>query len=299
MSKNTISGPERLLAFMLERHRIYQRRFVEKLLPPWTEDTILQRFKFTNVYRELDRVTIWIREHIREPYAKHPNLWFMLCLARQINWPPMLQELMNKSAWPTGTWNPRKARDIMQRWKAAGRKCYTGAYMLNAHGVDINDPKDKAYFTCYYVLNKLWKERDKVILPALKENSLQVFCDTIQQYHGWGGFTAYEAACDLRWTRYLKNATDINTWANVGPGAVRGLNRVYDRELKTPVKQEPALAEMRNLLLYLQKKWPKDWPVLELREVEHSLCEADKYERVRLGEGRPRALFTSGCLVDG
>ncbi len=30
------------------------------------------------------------------------------------------------------------------------------------------------------------------------------------------------------------------------------------------------------------------WPPLELREIEHSLCEFDKYERVRLGEGKPK-----------
>jgi len=28
-----------------------------------------------------------------------------------------------------------------------------------------------------------------------------------------------------------------------------------------------------------------------MREIEHSLCEFDKYERTRLGEGRPRAKY--------
>ncbi len=291
----TLTGIDRLLAFMLERHQIYLRRFVEKLPPPWTDDPILRKFKFTNIYRELDTVTIWIREHIREPYAKHPNLWFMLCLARQINWPDTLQELMDKGAWPVDTWNPRKARAVMLARKARGDKLYTGAYMLTAHkGRDPATPPDKAYLTCYPVLTPLWKEREKIALPALEKKSLQAFCEMLKPYHGWGGFTSYEVACDLRWTRYLKDASDINTWANAGPGAVRGLNRVFGREPKASLNQKIALDEMRLLQQQIQKRWPKAWPALELREIEHSLCEFYKMEKVRLGEGRPRSLFNSG-----
>jgi hypothetical protein len=28
-----------------------------------------------------------------------------------------------------------------------------------------------------------------------------------------------------------------------------------------------------------------------MREVEHTLCEFDKYERVRTGEGKPRGVY--------
>jgi hypothetical protein len=31
---------------------------------------------------------------------------------------------------------------------------------------------------------------------------------------------------------------------------------------------------------------------LEMRDIEHSLCEFDKYERVRLGQGKPRSKYT-------
>jgi hypothetical protein len=37
--------------------------------------------------------------------------------------------------------------------------------------------------------------------------------------------------------------------------------------------------------------WPKDWPKLEMRDVEHTLCEFDKYERVKAGEGQMRAKY--------
>ena len=32
-------------------------------------------------------------------------------------------------------------------------------------------------------------------------------------------------------------------------------------------------------------------PTLEMREIEHSLCEFDKYQRVKHGEGKPRSIY--------
>lgn len=43
-----------LMKFASERHLIYKRR--EAGQPkPWTKDKILRTFRFTNMYRELDR----------------------------------------------------------------------------------------------------------------------------------------------------------------------------------------------------------------------------------------------------
>ncbi|HAT63685.1 MAG TPA: hypothetical protein DCS66_03655, partial [Flavobacteriaceae bacterium] len=77
---------ERFFDYINERHSIYLKR--QKRDPfPWTEDEILQTFSFCNVFRELDTVTIWLRQNWREPYADHPNLPFAMSMARQINWP--------------------------------------------------------------------------------------------------------------------------------------------------------------------------------------------------------------------
>jgi hypothetical protein len=112
------------------------------------------------------------------------------------------------------------------------------------------------------------------------------------KYTGFGGFMAYEVACDLRYTRYLKSAPDLRTWAHAGPGAKRGLNRLLGKGAKErPFLSDAAAAEsMCWLLGKIDAAWPHA-PALELREIEHSLCEFDKYERARLGEGRPRSYF--------
>src|SRR4051794_11546712 len=70
--------------------------------PPWTSDAIIAKYRFCNVRREDDRVTVWIRKNIRERYANDPNLWFMLAIGRWINWPDTLAELQAAGfgAWP-------------------------------------------------------------------------------------------------------------------------------------------------------------------------------------------------------
>ena len=37
--------------------------------------------------------------------------------------------------------------------------------------------------------------------------------------------------------------------------------------------------------------WPGGWPGWSMREVEHWLCEFDKYERARLGEGKMKRKY--------
>lgn len=283
-----MSKAEPLLRFMKARHAIYLKR-AEGAPKPWTRDPILQSYRFCNVYRELDTVTVWIRENIRAPYADHSNLWFMLAMARQINWPDTLQEIMDEGAWPRARYDWERVRKIMLARQARGDQLYTGAYMLNAHGTKPDDPKDKAFFTTKLVLDSVWQNRN-IIGTAFQERFMREAWSSLLPHHGWGPFTAYEVVCDARHTRYGERWCDINAWANPGPGAKRGLNRLAGRPLKFPVKEAQAVEEMRHLLSVIGPKWPHK-PALELREIEHSLCEFDKYERVRLGEGRPRSTY--------
>ena len=43
---------------------------------PWTDDRILRDYYFTNVYRELDKTTVWFRENVRDPLRDDPRVIF-------------------------------------------------------------------------------------------------------------------------------------------------------------------------------------------------------------------------------
>jgi len=279
MTREKIPGLQMFFAFVSERHRIYLRRQAGEP-PPWTEDPILQRYRFCNIFRELDKVTIWIRENWRGPYSEHKNLWFAMTMARQINWPETLAEI----GFPE-RWEPRRVLNIMKQRRARGLKVYTSAYMLTG-----TLGGEKSEQTVFKILDPLHKDPPPLHLAKTLEEAFQMFNGRV----GFGPFLSYEVVTDLRHTRYLSDAPDIMTWANVGPGAVRGLHRVFGRPIKGRLRRDrpslsktKALTEMRCLLevspRYLRTT---NVPSLEMRDCEHSLCEWDKYERVRLGEGR-------------
>jgi hypothetical protein len=285
---------------MTERHHIWQQRQNHKR-KPWTEDSILQRYRFCNVFRELDTVTIWIRENIRVPFAKHRHLWFMLAIARTINWPPTLKELMEgDGGWPDNhRFSPERMTKILDARKARGEQVYTGAYMIRA---ESNKKADwyhwtKQRYISEIVLGRLWEHRDDIAFVLKQESRLEDVWHHICKgrfYIGWGPFMTYEWVTDLRWTRYLRTAKDIKTWANAGPGALRGLRRLRgnDGQLSpNGISAPEALHEMQDLLEAAPKNLPPGFNGLELRDIEHSLCETDKYLRVYYGEGRPRSLY--------
>jgi len=228
------------------------------------------------VYRELDRVTVWIRENWREPYADHSNLPFAMAVARQINWPDTLEEI----GFPE-TWEPEKVKAIMQARKDRGEKVYTGAYMLTGTlgGTKIEQTVDK-------ILTPLYNNKPSIMCYSLEETWKQYL-----PYAGFSGFMAYEVVTDLRHTKILNKAEDIMTWANPGPGAKRGLNRIHLRELEQTVTKQQLNFEMQQLLQYSPDYLDGHMQPLEMRDIEHCLCEFDKYERVRLGQGRPRAKY--------
>lgn len=303
-------------AFVIERHSIFMRRHglsmdmawtleqLTKLIDerfllerstaaPYTEDPILQNFRFCNVYRELDRVTSWIRKEWRVPYPNHKNLWFAMAVARQINHTDTLGEI----GFPNKRWDVDRAARLMQARRDRGQKVYTSAYMLTGTlgGTKIDQTTRK-------ILAPLF---DKPPAFVRQEGEPPSHLESVHKQFvgrpGFKGFMAYEVVSDLRWTRYLENAPDINNWAFAGPGAQRGLARLSGRRVRIKgvqstekVSVRTAIEHMQLIHEFMSVSRPKWMPSFEMREIEHSLCEWDKYERAREGTGRPKSLFKLG-----
>lgn len=280
---------DRFWYWMRERHEIYLKRRVG-LPKPWTTDHILRDYRFCNVFRELDTVTWWIREHWREPYADHPNLWLAMTIARFVNWPPTLNVL----GFPE-QWDPEKFVRTIEDIVARGEKAYTGAYMVRG---DIQGGyRTKSAYLAYKVIEPM-VEYSASTRVVLQQRSLQKAVEYFNAFYGLSGFMSYEIVTDLRWGP-LSDAEDIYTWANAGPGAVRGLNRLHGRKVRTGLSAGAAVKEMRDLLV-MSEEAPLnsikiDQRVLEMRDIEHSLCEFDKYERIRLGQGTVRARYAGAA----
>ena len=54
------NGVDTYLYWIEERESIRRKKEELRLEPPWTEDKILQEFKFCQVFREDDRTSRWV-----------------------------------------------------------------------------------------------------------------------------------------------------------------------------------------------------------------------------------------------
>ncbi len=276
----------RFVYWIAERYRIGRRK---KSWPkPWTDDEILMDYFFTNPYREHDKTTQWFRRAIRDPLRNSTDVviatiifrWFNLIeTGRHLNGIGLLTD-----------WRHDHALKLLSDRRAAGHKIFTGAFMINSPG-----GIGKLEAICARI-EKVWQDWDDLSLRSAQWRTLQEAHKDLTRYEGLGGFMAYEVVCDLRYTSVLKEATDIMTWCNPGPGCIRGLYRIAGIEIpnKSNATSPPILPgwqdTMEELLKLLSRKLPK-LPAFEMREVEHSLCEFDKYERLRLKEGKSKRKY--------
>lgn len=273
-----------------ERHAIYLRR-AEGHPPPWTTDEVLQRFKFCNPFRENDRDTVWLRNHWTGPRENRPHgeILFNCALFRMFGG----VEFAACHGWveEDSGWDSDRTKTLAAEMLNEGRKVFTGAYIITNQGLRL--PKQQVVVDLF--LRPIWSNRKELAQVAAETRSLEAVHKVLGQYRGWGGggFMAYEVVTDLMYTPVLRGAVDRYTWANAGPGAKRGLNRLTEQPLKKSWSDERANAAMRQLLdlapEYLEPHVPL--AAVDMRTIEHSLCEFDKWSRATNGEGRPRSLF--------
>jgi len=76
---------DRYFYWLHERENIRIRKEERGDPPPWTDDPILQEFKFCQVFREDDRTTRWFRTHMRDPLQNKPEVLMATIIFRWFN----------------------------------------------------------------------------------------------------------------------------------------------------------------------------------------------------------------------
>lgn len=275
---------EALFAFMFERYLIYRKRQAGEP-KPWTADPILQRYKFTNVYREHDTVSKWISVNWRGPNQDDPDLWFAMTVARLINWPDTLQEL----GYPSG-WDESYFISTIERRQRRGEKTFGGAYIVSTNG----NKMQKAPYLGMRVLTPLWEAREK--LRPTKKSTLDSTHAALMAFDGLGSFLAAQVVADLKYVKPLWDAPDWWTWAASGPGSRRGLNRVLGRPVNNPWREQDWRVKLLELHAAIDPYVRgAGMPDIHAQDLQNVLCESDKYQRTLLGEGRPRATYDGGA----
>lgn len=271
--------------FVNERWAIHQRRLAGEQ-PPWTKDPILQTYRFTNVRREDDRVTIWLHKEWLWPHERaYDTVVFAMCLARLVNLPSMLVEL----GYPL-RWSGARFVKLMEARTARGERAYNGAYMINAVGA--TKEQSKARYLAEYVLQPLWAARKDLGEVLRNTDTLEGLYNKLITYHGFGGgFMSAQVIADVKHTPAGYNATDWLTFAHSGPGSRRGLNWVCGRHVMDHWNEEEWKATLLKVRALLLPKLPTELQSLDAQNVQNCLCEFSKYCKTKFDGLRPKKYF--------
>ena len=267
-----------------ERHKVHTKRR-QGHKPPWSKDKVMNGVFFTNPYRENDKATIWFRLNVREPLRGMDQIVFATILFRRFNSIPVGEILLRENLYVK--WDSRRAyKAIRSATKDRGLPFTGGAYMMGAP-----EGSDKLVYFCKVmslVHGKLDIQKN-IVTSTSQEASLEEVHRIIKEIPYFGPFISYEIVTDLRHTHILDHASDIDTWCCFGPGAKRGLSRLLHGVPKGTVPNRMHIPYSMELLEIVRRRL-KSMPHFELREIEHSLCEFDKYQRVAEG-GRPKRWY--------
>lgn len=269
-----------------ERHSIYLRRAAGQPRP-WTQDPVMHEYRITNVFRELDRTTQWFRKHVRGPLRGRPEVllatvvfrWFnRVTTGEAIFCQNVLSEFKNDTAFEAylrGAGDTELLRAAIRASCGDGPYC-TGAYMITSPPglnkldgmLSVIDNFNRA--PCARCGKPDWRCLADRLLRKPGGHTLEQVWRWLKEVPFQGPFHAYEVVTDLRHTALLDRAPDIMTWANPGPGAQRGLNRIHGRRkapqggqtarraLRVPIKNGDAQREMQELLA--ASRDPQYWP---------------------------------------
>ena len=280
---------EDILYFVYEREMIHLKKEGGGAIRPYTDDPILQKYRFCNVRRRDERMTQWMIRNMYNHVAHgEEDLWFIAAIARYVNWPPSLTSLLVNGAIPAHAeeFDPHVFVSVMDDLKKQRLKCWGSAYMLYP-GRETGS--NKAETVAFRFLLPLANEAVKV-RAAVAENRVESVVAELTKFYGWNTFLAGQVAADLTYyPQELGLAEDLYAWAPVGPGSSRGLNRLLGRPLNKSWEQSEFNEQLR--IIWTEIAEQLDMEDLTLHDVQSVCCEMDKYWRTLAGEGSPRSLY--------
>jgi hypothetical protein len=278
--------------YVSERYKMHLLKDVEQKPFPWTEDRILSMYRFTNVRREHDKNSKYLRNIVQE----HGNRLTLGVLCNII-----LFRLFNKieTMEYLGRWVDFNAYDedmVRKQLKKApeGYVYFTNAYLSSGMKKEFNKyfPQEKMrVMNIPNVVNlfsvKLWQ-------GVKNAESPQQVVDALKQVNGISDFLAYQIFVDLT---YLEDFPwSENEFVMAGPGCRLGLGFLFEHSGN--LTDEELLFWLRDHCP-IRREWCQEhmWDLrvedryMNIMSLENCMCELGKYMKAKLRVGRPRNLY--------
>ncbi|BEP34281.1 hypothetical protein GmRootV59_12550 [Variovorax sp. V59] len=274
-----------LVRWMTERDWIRAKK-AQGLPRPWTDDALLRDFRWCNVRRMDDRVSVALLDRWYVPDCDQQTALVAALLARLVNWPDSLLAITGGRTF--GLADLPGARGALAQRAADGQKVFTGAYVVP--GVPGRNKVDSV---CDLV-ELIAPQASRVVAPTMRGTWAALI-----EFDGMGSFLAGQVVADLAQLPAVFAWDDAPTWAPLGPGSARGINRLRDRPKDQAISHAQFEIELPALIGVLRPMVPQIWEDrhLQAMDVQNCLCEFDKYRRLQLGEGKVRARYAGAAVA--
>lgn len=264
--------------FAYERQEIYEKRKIATL-PPYTNDYILNKYKFTNAYRASDRVSQYlIKEVIYSNEWSFQDHIFRILLFKLFNkistW-----ELLSNELGPISVSNTSIAEidTILTRAINAGGKIYSGAYIMPS-GKTTFGHAQKHKNNLQLLQQILNNNPDSKIT---KMHSFEELCAYLKSFPTIGPFLSYQYATDINYCPHTNFSE--SEFVIPGPGAISGVHKCFKnitRGTEAIVIQK--VTDMQQSEFHrrgLEFKYLNNRK-LQFIDIQNLFCETDKYARL-------------------
>lgn len=265
--------------------------FFDKLAgggPPWTDDPVLSRHKFTNAYRASDRVSQFLIRHvIYEGSQKPEEVFFRIVLFKLFNkietW-KLLERAVGPISWAQYSFDDYEAvlSSAMQR----KQRIYSAAYVMPSCGLVFGYARKHANHLKLLetmMANGLPRELQEV-------RTMQEGFELLVSYPSIGDFLAYQFITDINYSA-MTSFTEME-FVIPGPGARDGIRKCFSRfgglNENEIIKlcAEWQSKEFARLEIEFKSLWGRP---LQLIDCQNLFCEVDKYARVMYPQVKGRS----------
>lgn len=269
--------------FAAERQNIFYKKLNGEEAP-WTDDKILQEYKFCNSYRASDRVSQYLIKNVIYNGKKYSNedVIFRIILFKIFNKESTWEILCNKLGdVELRNFSFSRYCRILEEAKNNGYKIYTDAYMSCANKAFGYDKKHENHIA---LLEKMFI-KDKMQNKILNSKNMKEAFNIIRSYELIGDFMAYQLVTDINYSEVVDFSEREFTIA--GPGSERGIKKCFT-DLEGMTKEDIIKwmcdnqdKEFRKLGIEFKDLGGRP---LQYIDCQNLFCELDKYCRQAVPE---------------
>lgn len=262
--------------FAAKRQNIFMKR-VRGSPPPWTDDEVLARHRFTNPYRASDRVSQYLIRHVIYEGDPSPNeVFFRTLLFKLFNRIDTWRIVVERLGIPTTDSIHRE--ELCQIYDALFERrtrLYSAAYIMP-------DPKfgfERKHQNHLQLLRLMLQ--NKTPQRIVEAKSLNEVYEILREFPSIGSFLAFQLAIDINYSE-LVNFSEMD-FVVAGPGAQNGIRKCFSDtagfsdEDVIRIVSDIRESEFSRLGLDFPNLWGR---ALQLIDLQNLFCEVDKYARV-------------------